>query len=415
MTDRAPERSFLVIAPVGRDGDLICGLLKGSSYPAVCVDTIGAASQTEVPSILGLIVTDEALGGTGVDDLRNVIHTQPSWSDLPVILLTSGPREPQYAAMATRLRLEIQSLVLLDRPVRKELLISAVQVAYTSRMQQLEIRDALARQSQSEEALRNSERLAATGRLAATMAHEVNNPLEAIGNLLYLIDLSPTLEEAKSAARLAAQELTRISEIVDRTLRYHRAPVQPLATDLSELASSALALFRAKMREQQIAEFFEGHPAVAFCVSGEIRQALVNLIGNAIDAMPEGGRLRVRVTSVTARGKTWARVTIGDTGSGIRKDLRSRLFTQFFTTKGSRGTGIGLWLTRDIVSRNGGRLRFRSRTGRSSGTVFSIYLPMTEQVVTPESSTAFITQLEPPQQEADSSAAPSMENEAEAA
>jgi signal transduction histidine kinase len=371
------DRRFLVVAPVGRDGDLICALLNSHGYTSECLPRIANGSHLESTQLLGLILTDEALAGDGIKALRNLMQEQPAWSDLPVMLLTSGPAEPQYAAMATRARLDVRSLILLDRPVRKELLLSAVQVAFTARMKQLEMRDATERQAHSDEALRNTEKLAVAGRLAATMAHEVNNPLEALGNLLYLVENSSNLDEAKSFAELASRELGRISEIVQQTLRFHRAPAKPELTDLGELVTSAVALFRGKMLERHIAEHVQARRTLAYCSAGEIRQALVNLIGNALDAMPNGGRLFVRITQVTHRGAHYARLTVADTGSGIRKDIRKNLFTQFFTTKGSRGTGLGLWLTRDIVQRNRGRLRYRSRTTSPSGTAFSIYLPST--------------------------------------
>jgi signal transduction histidine kinase len=354
---------------------LISTLLKSSGYAAESTETIRAVEPTESSLLLGLIVTDEALANDGVEALRKLIDAQPDWSDLPVILLTSGPREPRHAVTASQVRVEFRSVFLLDRPVRKELLLSAVQVAYNSRMKQLEVRDAAARQFQSDETLRNAEKLATAGRLAATMAHEVNNPLEALSNLLFLIERSSSVEDAKSFGRMAAQELQRISEIVSQTLRFHRAPAKPAFTDVAELATSALALFRGKLRERNISEFIAAEPTLAFCSAGEIRQAVVNLIGNALDAMADGGRLHLRVSSVSRNGAPCARLTIADTGSGIRAEIRSSLFNQFFTTKGSRGTGLGLWLTRDIVLRNCGRLRFRSRTSTPSGTVFTIYLP----------------------------------------
>ncbi len=375
MTFPAEARRFLVAAPVGRDGELIRGLLNSSGFPAECTDTVSGMESLDSSLLLGLILTDEALSKGGVESLRALIETQPAWSDLPVLLLTSGPAEPRYAAVASQVRMEIRSLFLLDRPVRKELLLSAVQVAYTARMKQLEMRDAAARQFQSDEMLRNTEKLAAAGRLAATMAHEVNNPLEALGNLLYLVENCSSVEDARSLGRVAQQELARISEIVHDTLRFHRAPAEPGPTDVAELARSASALFRTKMRERNIAESFSASAAFAYCSAGEIRQAIVNLIGNAIDAMPHGGHLYVRVAVISTTKVAEVRVTVADTGSGIGREIRSRLFKQFFTTKGSRGTGLGLWLTRDIVTRNRGRLRFRSRTGAPSGTVFSFYLP----------------------------------------
>ena len=327
--------------------------------------------------VLGLILTDEALLRGGFEAFKRIIHAQPVWSDLPVILLTSSATEPGCAALASRARIEVRSLILLDRPVRKEMLLSAIQVAYSARQKQLQMRDAAAKQFQSDEALRKSERLAVAGRLVATLAHEVNNPLEALGNLLYLVENSASLEDAHSFGHLAAKEFQRISEIVDHTLRFHRGPAKPAFTDVSELAISALALFRGKLRERQIRERLTTERAFGYCCEGEIRQALVNLIGNAIDAMREGGNLRVHVSPISINGVEHARLTVADNGGGIRKEIRSQLFRQFFTTKGSSGTGLGLWLTRDIVQKNGGKLRFRSRTETPSGTVFVMYLPAT--------------------------------------
>lgn len=373
MTVKFPR--FLVVAPIGRDGELICSLLKTSGYAAESVATLRAVERIESAEVLGLILTDEALAQDGFEALRIVVEAQPVWSDLPVMLLTSGADVPRYGAIATQVRVEFRSVFLLDRPVRKELLLSAVQVAYNSRLKQLEVRDALVRQFQTDETLRNTEKLAVAGQLAATMAHEVNNPLEALTNLLYLVENSLNVEEARSFGRLAAQELGRITEIVNQTLRFHRAPAKPAFTDIAELASSAVELFRAKLKKRNISETLDLEKAYAFCSAGEIRQALVNLIGNALDATPDGGRLVVRVRSCLCKEFHYARLSIADTGSGIGPNVRTHLFNQFFTTKGSRGTGLGLWLTRDIVLRNGGRLRYRSRIACPSGTVFTMYLP----------------------------------------
>lgn len=373
MTAKPPR--FLVVAPVGRDGELICSLLNGSGYAAECVPTLRAVERIESAELLGLILTDEALARDGFEALRIVIEAQPVWSDLPLMLLTSGVDIPRYGVIATQVRVEFRSVFLLDRPVRKELLLSAVQVAYNSRLKQLEVREALARQFLTDETLRNTEKLAVAGQLAATMAHEVNNPLEALTNLLFLVENSQNLDEAHSFGRLAAQELGRISEIVNQTLRFHRAPGKPAFTDVAELTLSALELFHGKMHKRNITEHLAVEKAYAFCSAGEIRQALVNLIGNALDAMPDGGRLYVRVRSCLSREFHYARITVADTGVGIRSEIRPSLFSQFFTTKGSRGTGLGLWLTRDIVLRNAGRLRYRSRVRKPGGTAFAMYLP----------------------------------------
>ena len=373
---------FLVVAPVGRDGELIGGFLNGLGYSCQPLRRIHDAERMGNEVLLGLIMTDEALLRGGLDAFVRIIHAQPLWSDLPAILLTSSGSEAGCATLASRARAEVHSLMILDRPIRKEMLLSAIQVAFNARQKQLQVRDAALKQFQSDEALRKSEHLAVAGRLVATMAHEVNNPLEALGNLLFLVENSSSLDEAHSFGQLATKEFHRISEIVDHTLRFHRTPARPTLSDMSELAISAVTLFRGKLREHHIRERVTTERAFGYCNEGEIRQALVNLIGNSIDAMRDGGQLRVHVSQVSLGGKDYARVTIADTGGGIRKEIRQELFRQFFTTKGSSGTGLGLWLTRDIAERNGGKLRFRSRTAPPSGTAFALYVPSTppEQV-----------------------------------
>ncbi|HEX4286162.1 MAG TPA: ATP-binding protein [Terracidiphilus sp.] len=376
MPDKIPHLRFAIVAPVGRDGELISAFLHAAGYGAMRFDSIREIELLDSADLLGLVLTDEAFGDDGgIACLRRIVEAQPVWSDLPVMLLTSDSLAARSAKPAAKLRMEIRNLFLLDRPVRKELLLSAIQVAFGSRLKQIEVRDVTDRQVRTDEALRNTERLAMSGQLAATMVHEVNNPLEAIGNLLYLVENSSTVGEARHFSKLASQELVRISDIISQTLRYHRAPAAPALVDVSEIANSALALFQGKFRDRHIELLVETPKMIAYCSAGEIRQALVNLIGNALDAMPQGGALQVHVSGVSLGDLHYARVTVADSGGGIREEIRSSLFTQFFTTKGSRGTGLGLWLTRDIVQRNFGKLRFRSRTRKPSGTVFSILLP----------------------------------------
>jgi len=307
----------MVVAPVGRDGELVSGFLSGLGYQCEHVTGVHEAESIDSSLVLGLILTDEALFRGGLEAFIRMIHAQPVWSDLPSILLTSSPADSRCAALATRARVEIHSLTLLDRPVRKEMLLSSVQVAYNSRLKQLQVRDAMVKQFQSDEALRKSEHLAVAGRLVATMAHEVANPLEALGNLLFLVEHSTSIDEAHSFGQMATKEFQRISEIVDHTLRFHRAPAKPKFTDVAELALSALTLFRGKLREHHIRERTNAERAFGFCCEGEIRQALVNLIGNAVDAMNDGGQLRVHVSPISINGVEYARLTVADTGAGI--------------------------------------------------------------------------------------------------
>src|SRR5215475_11318740 len=142
MPDRPLKQKFAIVAPLGRDGELISALLESSGYPAARFSNVGDVEPIESATLLGLILTDEALSAEGVASLRRIVGAQPRWSDLPIMLLTSGSPESRFSEPATKVRMEIRSLFLLDRPVRKELLLSAVQVARTSRLKQLEVRDA---------------------------------------------------------------------------------------------------------------------------------------------------------------------------------------------------------------------------------------------------------------------------------
>jgi len=231
----------------------------------------------------------------------------------------------------------------------------------------------------SEVALRKSERMALAGQMAASIAHEINNPLEAVTNLLYLINVRSSDEEARRYCSIAQRELTRVTEISGQTLRFYRKSNTPLQTDVAELLESLLQLFRPKFGRRNIrfeSKLDRGERITAF--PNELRQLFANIISNAIDATPPGGRIRLRC----APSRGWERykrhgmrVVVADTGSGIAGAIKQPIFEPFVTTKGDAGTGLGLWVCDDIVNRHGGSLRLKSKTGENSGTVFSIFLP----------------------------------------
>ena len=231
----------------------------------------------------------------------------------------------------------------------------------------------------SEIALRKSERLALAGQLAASIAHEINNPLEAVTNLIYLISTRATDEESRHYCSMAQRELTRVTEISGQTLRFYKKSTKPVETDVSELVESLLHLFYPKFgrRNLQIQTELRGAPKIT-AFPNELRQLFANLISNAIDATPPGGRIRIEV----GQALNWRHesqkgvcIVVADTGSGIPDRIRHRIFEPFVTTKGDAGTGLGLWVCDDIVKRHGGRLKLRTRTAVRSGTVFSIFLP----------------------------------------
>jgi signal transduction histidine kinase len=368
----------VVVAPLGRDGDLICTQLTRSGFVADCLKDSAAAIRHAREGVGAVIVTDEALDSGSLQQWHHFVERQPGWSDLPFILLTSGSNEPRYAGLSVGAREALGNVTILDRPVRIEMLVSAANSCLRARRRQYEIRDHIERRRAAEEALRESEKLAVAGRLAASIAHEINNPLEGITNLVFLINASNNMEEIKRYVKVAEAELQRVSEIVSQTLRFHRTPTKPSQIDLNSLISSSVALFKAKLREKDVELTTDLAEVSAYCSAGEVRQSVVNLIGNALDAMPHGGgRLHIRLRSAAhpRTREAGVRITISDTGDGIPEHVRKNIFQQFFTTKGNLGTGLGLWLTKDIVTRNNGVLSFRSRTKKPSGTVFSVWLP----------------------------------------
>jgi signal transduction histidine kinase len=233
---------------------------------------------------------------------------------------------------------------------------------------------------QAEDALRKAEKLAAMGRVAGIIAHEINNPLEAIRNAFYLLQHHPTLDDAaRTYTRIADEELTRVAHITRQTLSFYRESKEAVPVSISEILNDILAL-QARLLERNgiiLEREYDGDgPVLGF--PGELKQVFLNLIGNAIQAMPEGGRLRIRVAEAVERGqqREGVRVFICDTGSGIRPEDAKQLFEPFFTTKSTKGTGLGLWISKGIVQKYQGIIRFRSmKLLRGHITAFSVFIP----------------------------------------
>ena len=226
----------------------------------------------------------------------------------------------------------------------------------------------------AQEANRNAERLSAAGKIAASISHEINNPLEAVTNLLYLVEHGTLGDAELDYIRLAQSELARIAEITTHTLKFYRQQSAPVPASLADLLESALVIFAKRLQKAGISVNKQWDPAApaVVCRSGEIRQVFANLIGNAIEAMPAGGRLSLSVRQ-QLRG---VGVVVEDTGQGISPADQARILEPFFTTKGASGTGLGLSISAEILQRHGGTLQFTSSTEPgSSGTKFSLYLP----------------------------------------
>jgi PAS domain S-box-containing protein len=230
-----------------------------------------------------------------------------------------------------------------------------------------------------DEALRRSEKLAAVGQLASSIAHEINNPLESITNLLYLIRQSESMEDTQHYAALAQGELARVTEITLQTLRFNRQHSKPIEVDMAELLRTVMALYtgRTLVRNIEIDLKLLATPRVRV-LEGEIRQVINNLVRNALDAMSRGGRLTIRLHPQrdNLTGTRGVRLTVADVGEGIRPEMQEHLFEAFQTTKELTGTGLGLWVSKGIVEKHGGRIQVRTRRGERHGTVFSVWLPV---------------------------------------
>jgi PAS domain S-box-containing protein len=226
----------------------------------------------------------------------------------------------------------------------------------------------------AEELLRRAEKLAAAGRLAATVAHEINNPLEAVANLLYLAmhdeALPPT---AARYLQTANDELRRVGHIVSQTLGFYRDSSAPQMTDLGLLVCDVLVLYQRKLDGRRIRVTRNIEEGVkVHAVTGELRQVIANLVTNAIDAMEPEGVLGVEVR----RAKDEAILQVSDTGSGISSVVVDRIFEPFFTTKKDVGTGLGLWVSKGIVEKHHGRIEVHSsQRAQDRGTSFIIALP----------------------------------------
>ncbi len=237
-------------------------------------------------------------------------------------------------------------------------------------------------QKRSEETLRRTEKLAVAGRLAAAIAHEINNPLAAMTNCLYLLAQCTLSDDARRYLDTAQEELNRVSQITVQTLRFHRSSMHPKRTNLHDLIDTVVTLLQSRLTQQGI-EIDKRYGPIPVLVihEGEVRQFIANILSNAIDALPEGGRIVVRTSPVVRglSGQPGVRLTIADNGIGMDDETRSRAFEPFFSTKGLTGTGLGLWISREIVQKQHGHLRMRSRkssSGRKGGTVVSAFLPL---------------------------------------
>jgi signal transduction histidine kinase len=367
------------MSPFGRDAELIVDLLKRGGFVAVVCLSVEDLISSMLENAGAAILAEEALTADNVGKLSACLQQQSTWSDFPLVVLTTSGEVTRFSQHRRLLRSPLENVQLLERPVRPETMLSTVKNALRARRRQYQIRDQMEQYDLAAEALRKAEKLAVAGRLAASIAHEINNPLESVMNLVYLLRSTPLSDEGKRYVELAEQELARVTAMATQTLKFYRDTNNATLVDVRELLESVLALYGPRLSAAEIRvvrEFDTSRGVVA--KAGELRQLFANLVGNAIDAMRAGGTLRLRVRqAATHPFAHHVRVSVADTGTGIPHELRSKVFEPFISTKGDTGTGLGLWVSKEIIENHGGAIRLRSSTApHRHGTTFSVYLPL---------------------------------------
>jgi two-component system NtrC family sensor kinase len=332
-----------------------------------------------IPDARTLIVEDALL------DVR--------FADNPLVLGDSGIRFYAGAPLIDPHGHVLGALCIIDKIPRSlsTAQISALEALARQVMQLLESRLGALESQKAAKALMQSEKLAAVGRLASSLAHEINNPLEAVTNLLYLSKQRAT-NDSDLAGWLdqADQELRRVSIVANQTLRFHKQASKPQAITCLSLFSTTLNVYESRIKNAGITiEKRKRANEPVECFEGDIRQVLSNLVSNAIDAMTAGGRLIVR----SRKGRDWQTgrkglvLTIADTGTGMTYETQCRMFEAFFSTKGIGGSGLGLWISLDIMHRHEGKISIRSSQRENhTGTVVCLFIPferMTDAGIAP--------------------------------
>jgi PAS domain S-box-containing protein len=314
--------------------------------------------------------TEEALGKH-----MSLLACPDGKSDMPSILerVKRGERTEHYEACRCAKDQREVTVSLTVSPIRN----AAGQIIGASKI----ARDITA-QKQAEEATRQAEKLAMLGRMAATISHEIRNPLDTVTSLLFLMEGGLLDQKSRDYLKSAQEELQRISRITMQTLDFSRQSTGPETLHMEEALDSAVAFHHTRLLTNRVevqTMYKTCEPVHAS--GGEVRQVLLNLIGNALDAMPLGGTLtlRTRQDRDCKTGRMGVRATVADTGEGMTPETRAHLFEAFYTTKGAKGTGLGLWVSSEIVKKHGGNIRVRSsRSWGKSGSVFSLFLPSEE-------------------------------------
>jgi signal transduction histidine kinase len=229
----------------------------------------------------------------------------------------------------------------------------------------------------AEYAMRTAEKLAATGKLANAIAHEINNPLEALTNLVYLARMTEDVDAIRPLLETANSELERIARITRQTLAFHRDTQKPVPVDITKLMREVVELYESTSVTKRIKLIYDARPSLpVHGYPGQLMQVFGNLVRNAMDAAPADTQVVVRVRPIHRNGHAGTRVVVHDRGPGIPAHIRGKMFDPFFTTKDLKGSGLGLWVSRRLIARHRGHIRFRtSERPGCSGATFEVFLP----------------------------------------
>jgi two-component system cell cycle sensor histidine kinase/response regulator CckA len=396
MNEQGNEQRALVVAPVGRDGSLICDLLTRQG--------LGCESFNNVPELAGkigestgvLLITDEALRGDGIGPLLDVLNMQPPWSDVPLILLTNSDNATRTKKLIDQNWARRRNVIVVDRPVRRVALTTAVRAALQDRTHQYQIRDHLEAEKRKDDQLRQSQRLESIGILAGGVAHDFNNLLTGIlGNASLILNDIPTGHPARDRAQAVCDAAQRAADLTRQLLAYSgkgQFIVEPI--DLSSLVrdmSQLIGLSIPKGVFLQL-DLNEALPAIE-ADSSQIQQVIMNLVINGAEAIGTHKQGTVLVhTAVQNIDSEYIERTftpgeiepgryvfleVQDTGCGMDQSTVARIFDPFFTTKFT-GRGLGLAAVLGIVRGHRGALRVYSTPGQ--GTTFKVLFPATEKV-----------------------------------
>jgi PAS domain S-box-containing protein len=316
----------------------------------------------------------------GAENLYGWSREEVIGQDMHRLLRTVFPVSREDAETTLREKRAWQGNLIQQTRNGRELVVASRKTVNREGDAVLEVNRDITVQVKAEEALRESEKLAAMGRVAGIIAHEINNPLAAITNIFYLLRNHPSLdEEARSYADAAEQELTRVAHITRQTLSFYRESKQPTPIRVHELLDDVVELQKRAFQINKIElqkRYFTASNVTGFPV--ELRQVFLNLISNAVQAMPQGGVLRLQVKDSTdwPSRQRGASISVIDTGFGIKPEDAHRLFEPFYSTKAAKGTGLGLWISKGILQKYSGRISYR--TFRQNGeciTCFRVFIP----------------------------------------